>query len=92
MLGVVLCDVSAFAPLKPTAAIQVDKVVLALQIRGLRPKEAKIIGVGLYRWQVAALGFEPRHGGLERTFSAPLLHCICRRSPCWVKGTLERTG
>lgn len=64
-LGIVLCDAHAFIHFVPKATIQVDTGVLTLQIRRLRPKEAKIIGDGLYGWQVATAGFEPGHWGLE---------------------------
>lgn len=65
MPGIVLCDVNAFIHSIPKATIQADVVVLILQRRRLRPKEAKVIGVGLYGWRVATFGFEPRHWGLE---------------------------
>lgn len=47
MLGIVLCDVNAFIHSIPKATVQADVVILILQRRRLRLKEAKIIGVGL---------------------------------------------
>lgn len=66
MLGIVLRDVNTSIHLILKAAIHVDTIVPTLQIRRLRSKGAKIMGVRLDRQKMVALGFEPRHWGVWR--------------------------
>ena len=89
--GIVLRDANTFIYLILQAAVQVDTLVPTLQIRRLRPKEAKIISVRLYgrKWQHFAL--HPGAGVWRDALCFSLI-LLFRHFPCWMTETLERRG